>query len=158
MLVKDCLESAAVLLRRDLDEEDFHLAELRVPHLVNALRQSERPVGDKGERERFADRFRTSSKWAGFGKLHGQNAVRENDLELLVQTGGEFFAADGGEIEHKARLPPSPPEITEILTGNGREYTRMRHCFFELRIWSFLGAWNLGFGASRLKAALTFCS
>src|SRR3954470_4104338 len=100
-LIKYRFERAALRIGADGDDEDFHLAQGRVPHFVGALRQPERPAKDERERERLAGgRGLAGAPRLRLGELDRQRAVRKKDLEILVQAGGELFAANGGEIEH----------------------------------------------------------
>jgi hypothetical protein len=99
--VEDCFQRAAVSVGGDLDEENLHLAKLRVAHFVRSLRQPERPPGYERERKRFTDRFGPNAERAGLGKFHRQNAIRENNLEILIETGGELGAFNFIELQHK---------------------------------------------------------
>jgi hypothetical protein len=102
--IEHCLEGAAGLIGGDLDEEEFHLTEGGVAHFVNPLRQTERPASDERQGERLTDRFWPDPERAGFGEFQRQSAVGENDFEILVQAGGELFAANGGEVEHFGKV------------------------------------------------------
>ena len=103
-LIKHCFEGAAGLMAGDLDEEDFHLAELSVAHFVSALRQTQIPASAKREGERPPDmrrlvrppRFRLR-------EFHRQGAVGKDDLEILAEAGSELFAGNGGEVEHSEK-------------------------------------------------------
>jgi hypothetical protein len=119
--IEDCFEGAAGLIDGDLDEEDFHLAELRVAHFVNALWQTERPGSDKGECEWLADGFRSRPERACLGKFHGERAVGEDDFEILIQASGELFAANGGEIEHAAMLTARRSDGEDLTADNADE-------------------------------------
>lgn len=103
-LIEDRFEGAAVLIYGDLDEEQFHLAKLRMAHFVNALRQPQRPASDKGERERFADRFGANAERARFRQFDWEHAVRENDFERLVETGGELSALNFIQFHDQERI------------------------------------------------------
>jgi hypothetical protein len=103
-LIKDCLKRAARLIRGDLDEENLHLTELRVGHLVNPLRQTQLRRAPESQRKWIAERaFRRGSR-PRFGKFYGQRTIGEDNLEILVETGGEVRALDFGEIEHAEML------------------------------------------------------
>jgi hypothetical protein len=103
-LVKHRFKGAAGLIDSDLDEENFHFTKLRVAHFVCSLWQPERPAGDERQRKRFADRFGPDAERARPGKFYRQHAVREDDFEIMIEAGGELFAADGGEIEHLGKV------------------------------------------------------
>jgi hypothetical protein len=98
--IKDRLEGAAGLIDGNLDKEDFRFAEGGVPHFVNSLRQSDRLARDKRQREWLANRFRTNPEGARLSEFYRQSTVSKYDFEILIETGGELFAANGGEIEH----------------------------------------------------------
>jgi hypothetical protein len=104
------------LIRGDLDEKNFHFAKLRVTHLVRSLRQPEGPPGHERERKRFPDRFGSDAERARFRKFHGQRAIRENDLEILIEAGRELFARNFIDLEHGGRLLRRTFKITENLT------------------------------------------
>jgi hypothetical protein len=87
-----------------LDEEDIHLTEHRVTHLVNALRQPQSRAAQKREREWVAEGFGAFPEGTHFGKLQQERAIRDDNSKILVEAGGKLFAADLGEIEHAATL------------------------------------------------------
>ena len=99
--IKNRFEGAAGLIGGDLDEEHFHLAELRVAHFVSSLGQPERLTGHKRQGKRFPDRFGPDAQRVRFGKSHRQCAIREDDLEILIEAGGELGAFNFIQLQHE---------------------------------------------------------
>jgi hypothetical protein len=99
--IKHCFKAAAGFIGGDLNEKDFHLAELRVFYRVNALWQPElrRPAENQRKRlARIRDMMRSGQ--ARLGKLESHRSRRRDNFKILVQARSELFTADCGEIKH----------------------------------------------------------
>jgi hypothetical protein len=104
LLIKHCFERAAVSIGRDLDEEDFHLAELGMIQFVNSLGQTESAGTTEDNGEGLAIRLQAGAKRPRLGKLENKISGRCGDNEVLVQTSGEFFTADFVELQHSKEV------------------------------------------------------
>src|SRR5437868_1226455 len=99
--IEDRFKHAALRVGSDLDEEDVHLAKIRIAHFVGALGQSQIALSAKRNAEWLSNiRRLIGSPLLCLDQFYRQHAIRENDLEILVEAGSELFLANGGEVEH----------------------------------------------------------
>src|SRR5438270_11820204 len=100
--IEDRFKHAALRVGSDLDEEDVHLAEIRIAHFVGTLGQSQVALSVKRDGEWLSSiRRLIGSPSLGLDQFYRQHAVGEHDLEILDEADGELFPANGGEVEHR---------------------------------------------------------